>query len=254
MSVSSILITIVVVVLLFMLLRYLFTDPYTLQGLQNGQTSATVSASSLASNGSGVPSTNFAYSIWFYVNDWNYRYGEKKVIFGRMGASSSSATGSSIPGINGVDPCPVVVLGDSQNDISVSLGCYPGVNDKPTTKTGHTVVHTCNVHNIPIQKWVNLVVSVYGRTMDIYIDGKLVRTCMLPGIASVNNDANVYITPSGGFAGWTSKFQYYPGSLNPQQVWNIYRQGYSNWLMSMSSYNIQLSLMENGQVQKSISI
>jgi hypothetical protein len=90
--------------------------------------------------------------------------------------------------------------------------------------------------------------------MDIYIDGKLVRTCLLPGVASVNNDANVYITPSGGFAGWTSKFQYFPGPLNPQQVWNIYTKGYSNWLMSNNGYNVQLSLMENGEIQKSITI
>lgn len=252
MSALSIVITIVIVVLILMLLRYFLLDPYTLQGLQSGQTGATINASSLASNGSGVPSTNFAYSIWFYVNDWNYRYGEKKVIFGRMGAQSSSSAGS-IPGVSGVDPCPAVVLGDVQNDLAVSLGCYPGANQVPSKTGGHSIVHTCSVANIPIQKWVHLVVSVYGRTMDIYMDGKLVRTCLLPGIASVNNDANVYVSPSGGFAGWTSKFQYFPGPLNPQQVWNLYTKGYSNW-MSSNGYQVQLSLLENGQTQKSITI
>jgi hypothetical protein len=252
MSALSIVITIVVVVLILMLLRYFLLNPYTLQGLQNGQTGTTINATSLASNGSGVPSTNFAYSIWFYVNDWNYRYGEKKVIFGRMGAQGNSSS-SSIPGVNGIDPCPAVILGDVQNDISISLGCYPGVNKAPSTEGGNTIVHTCSVANIPIQKWVHLTVSVYGRSMDVYIDGKLVRTCLLPGVASVNNNANVYVTPSGGFAGWTSKFQYYPGPLNPQQVWNVYTQGPSNWLSS-TGYQVQLSLLENGQTQNSITI
>jgi hypothetical protein len=253
MNALSIVITIVVIVLLFMLLKYLFTDPYTLQGIQDGKTTSTINASSLASNGTDVPSSNFAYSIWFYVNDWNYRYGEPKVIFGRMGAKSGTGQGS-IKGINGLDPCPAVVLGAAQNNLSVSLGCYPGVDQQPTTPGGNTVVHTCSIANVPIQKWVNLVLSVYGRTMDLYIDGKLVRTCLLPGVASVNNNANIYVTPAGGFQGWTSKFQYYPNSLNPQEVWNIYTKGYSDWSSMFNEYQVQISLVENGTTQSSITI
>ena len=253
MSPLSIVITVVVLVLIFMFLRYMFTDPYTLQNIQNGTTSSTISATSLATNGSNVPSSNFAYSVWFYVNDWNYRYGEPKVIFGRMGAKSGNG-GGSIPGVNGLDPCPAVVLGAIENNIAVSLGCYPGVDQEPTTPGGNTVVHTCSIANIPIQRWVNLIISVYGRTMDLYIDGKLVRTCLLPGVASVNNNANIYVTPAGGFDGWTSKLQYYPDSINPQQAWNIYSQGYSNWSSMFNAYQIEISLVENGVTQSSVTI
>jgi hypothetical protein len=253
MSPLSIVITIVVIVLIFMLLKYALSDPYTLQNIQSGQTSSTIDATSLATNGSGTPSSNFAYSVWFYIDDWNYRYGEPKVIFGRMGAPSSSG-GGSIPGVNGLDPCPAVVLGAVENNVSVSLGCYPGADQEPTTTGGTTVVHTCNVSNVPIQKWVNLIISVYGRTMDLYIDGKLVRTCLLPGVASINNNANIYVTPAGGFDGWTAKLQYYPDSLNPQQAWNIYSQGYSNWLSMFNAYQVQISLVENGIVQSTTTI
>jgi hypothetical protein len=253
MSALSILITIVVIVLIIMLLRYYFLDPYTLQNVKSGMVSSTIAANSLASNSPGVPSSNFAYSVWFYVNDWNYRYGEPKVIFGRMGSKSGPNEGS-IQGVSGLDPCPAVVLGEVENNISVSLGCYPGQNEKPTTPGGNTVVHTCSVANIPIQKWVNLIVSVYGRTMDLYIDGKLVRTCLLPGVANVNNNADIYVTPNGGFNGWTAKLQYYPNSLNPQEVWNIYSQGYSNWFTLLNPYQVQISLIENGTTQNSITI
>ena len=253
MSPLSIVITIVIIVLILMLLRYIFSDPYTLQNIQDGQTTSTISASSLATNGSDVPSSNFAYSVWFYVNDWNYRYGEPKVIFGRMGSKSENGNGS-VPGVSGLDPCPAVVLGAIENNISVSLGCYPGANQEPTTPGGNTVVHTCSIANVPIQKWVNLVISVYGRTMDLYIDGKLVRTCLLPGVASVNNNSNIYVTPAGGFNGWTSKLQYYPNSLNPQEVWNIYTKGYSSWLSMFNAYQIEISLVENGTTQSSITI
>jgi hypothetical protein len=249
----SIVITIVVIVLILMLLRYIFIDPYTLTSIQNGKTASTINSSTLATNGSDIPSSNFAYSVWFYVNDWNYRYGEPKVIFGRMGALSNDGSGS-IEGVNGIDPCPAVILGAIENNIQISLGCFPGVDEKPTTPGGNTIVHTCSVSNVPIQKWVNLVVSVYGRTMDIYIDGKLVRTCLLPGVASVNNNANIYVTPAGGFDGWTSKLEYYPNSLNPQEVWNIYTKGYSNSLSLFGSYQVEISLVKNGNTQSSVTI
>ena len=253
MSALSVVITIVIVVLVLMLLRYLFTDPSTLQTMQDGKTSTTISASSLATNGANVPSSNFSYSIWFYINNWNYRYGEQKVIFGRMGTPSATGSGS-IQGVNGLDPCPAVVLGAVENNVSVSLGCYPGANQTPTTPGGKTVVHTCSVANVPIQKWVNLIVSVYGRSMDLYIDGKLVRTCLLPGVASVNNASNIYVTPMGGFDGWTSKFQYFPNSMNPQEAWNIYTKGYSSWSSMFSTYQLQVSLVENGQPQSTVTI
>jgi len=252
MSPLNIVITVSLIVLIIMFLRYIFIDPYTLQGIKDGKTASIIDANSLATNNTSVPSTNFAYSIWFYIQDWNYRYGEKKVIFGRMGAKSSADNGS-ISEIGGLDPCPAVVLDAVENNVSVSLGCYPGTDQEPTNG-GTTVVHTCTVANVPIQKWVNLVVSVYGRTMDLYIDGKLVRTCLLPGVASINNNANVHITPSGGFDGWTAKFQYYPNSLNPQEVWNIYSRGYTSWTAIFNSYQLQISLVENGTTQSSVTL
>jgi hypothetical protein len=253
MSPLSIVIIVAIVVLVIIVLRYMLSDPYTLQGLKSGNTGSTISASDLETDGSDVPSSNFAYSVWFYVNDWNYRYGKPKVIFGRMGAKSPNGKGS-VPGIGGLDPCPAVVLGAIENNIAISLACYPGVNQQPTTPGGNSIVHTCGVSNIPIQKWVNLLISVYGRTMDVYIDGKLVRTCLLPGVASVNNNADIHVTPAGGFDGWTARLQYFPNSLNPQDAWNIYTRGYSSYGSMLGDYELQVSLVENGETQSSFTI
>ena len=253
MSLLSIVLTIAFLVLLFFIIKYLLFDPYTLQNIQNGQTPSTIKATSLATNGSDVPSSNFAYSMWFYINDWNYRYGEPKVVLGRMGAKSIPG-GGSLDGVTGLDPCPAVILGATENDVTIALGCYPGANQEPTTAGSNTILHTCGVSNVPIQKWVNLLITTYGRTLDVYIDGKLVRTCLLPGVASINNNADIYVTPNGGFNGWTSKIQYYPNSLNPQDAWNIYLQGYGSWLTSMNTYEVQLSLLENGTKKAEISI
>lgn len=254
MDALRIVLIVLLLILVYYIIRYILIEPHTLQGIQNGTSGSIISASSLASNGSNVPSSNFAYAIWFYVNDWNYRYGEPKVIFGRMGAKSTGGADGSIDGISGLDPCPAVVLGAVENNIAVSLGCYPGIDQEPTTPGGTTVVHTASISNIPIQKWVHLLISVYGRTMDLYIDGKLVRTSLLPGVACINVASNIYVTPSGGFNGWTSKLQYYPDSINPQEAWNIYKRGYSSWISIFNTYQIQFSLIENGTTQSSLTV
>jgi hypothetical protein len=257
MELKSIIFIVIVLILIYLLFSYVFQDVNTLQqNVINAQTPTTIEASSLATNGTNVSSNNFAYSIWFYVNDWNYRYGEPKVVYGRMGAPSLFG-GGSIDNVSGFDPCPTVVLGAIENNLSIALGCYPGTDTAPPVDSqSKSVVHTCNVSNVPIQKWVNLLISVYGRTLDVYIDGKLVKTCLLPGIAMVNSASNVYITPKGGFNGWTSKFQYWAKSLNPQDAWNIYTQGYGNSVLGnlLGSYQVQISVLENGSTQSSIKI
>jgi hypothetical protein len=88
--------------------------------------------------------------------------------------------------------------------------------------------------------------------MDIYIDGKLVRTCILSGVAAIDSAAPVYITPNGGFSGWTANFQYWSESTDPQKAWNIYKKGYGSSLLGglFGKYTIKISLME-GDVEES---
>jgi hypothetical protein len=112
------------------------------------------------------------------------------------------------------------------------------------------------VRNVPLQKWVNLIISLYGRTLDVYIDGKLVRTCVLPGVAQVNPDADVLVTPMGGFSGWTSNFQYWAAATNPQQAYNIYKAGYGGNVLGnvFNKYRVKVSFLEDNKEQGSFEI
>jgi hypothetical protein len=247
-----------VFVLVYLFIRYLTTNPYTLTDIKDAQKMTMFTKDDLESNDAGVPSSNFSYSVWFYINDWNYRYSKPKIIFGRMGATGQADGTEDVAGIAGSGPCPVVSLDPMKNDISVSLGCYPGINEAtniPGGASSNTIIHKCSVSNVPIQKWVNFTMSVYNRTLDVYLNGKLVRTCMLPGVANVNNKSNVYLTPAGGFSGWTSKLQYFADALSPQKAWDIYTKGYNTWIGNLfGSYSLEVSLVENGQTQSSVTI
>ena len=238
MEVRSILLYAIIIVLLIMLIRYIMKDVSTLTGLTSGQTMQKIDASNLAS------SSNFTYSIWFFIDDWNYRYGEPKIIFGRMTTGSGKK-----------EPCPSVTLAPLQNNINVDLAVYPGLDEQPTDGSNY-IVHNCAIANVPIQKWCNLLISVYNRTLDIYLDGKLVRTCLLPVVAKVDSSAPLYVTPMGGFSGWTSRFQYWADSTDPQKAWNIYQGGYGgSWLGSLfGKYTVKVALMEGDVEDKSFTI
>lgn len=244
MEVKSIILVVIIVVLLIIVVRYIMRDVNTLTGLTSAQTMQKIEASNLAAPSSFGNTSNFTYSIWFYIDDWNYRFGEPKYIFGRMAGGNGEK-----------HPCPSVVLGSVQNNIDVSLAVYPGLDEIP--KDGSKfIVHTCGISNVPIQRWCNFLLSVYGRTLDLYLDGKLVRTCVLPGVANIDPNAPVYVTPLGGFSGWTSRFQYWADASNPQKAWNIYKAGYGGSLLSsiFSKYTIKVSLIEGDTEQSSFQI
>jgi hypothetical protein len=244
MDIKNILLFVIIIVLLYVVISYITKDVNTLSTLTSAQTLQKIESSDLAASTSSGNASNFTYSIWFYIDDWNYRYGEPKVVFGRM----TTGTGEK-------EPCPSVVLGATQNDIAISLAVYPGLDQAPEDGTNY-IVHSCSVANIPVQRWVNLFISTYGRSLDIYIDGKLVRTCVLPGVAKIDSNAPVYITPSGGFSGWTAKFQYWPDSSDPQKAWNIYKAGYGASMLGgiFGKYTVKVSLMEGDTEDSSFTI
>jgi hypothetical protein len=230
MAVKNIIIGVVVILLIIVIVRWLMGDSSKLSGLNDAKKVTKISADDLEQSNA----SNFAYSVWFYIDDWSYRYGEPKIVLGRLDAD--------------LKPSPSIVLGAIENNVKIETTVYASAQ----SKSGST--HTCNVANVPIQRWVNLIVSLYGRTLDVYIDGKLVRTCVLPGVAKIANNAPVYVTPLGGFSGYTSNIHYYGDAVNPQQAYNIYRAGYGGSGIGSFPYEIQVSYLKDGEEQGSFTI
>jgi len=243
MKIKNILLIVIIIVLLYIVVKYVIKDKTTLTQTTSAKTMQKVEASSLATNSTTGNTSNFAYSIWFFIDDWNYRYGESKIIFGRMGTTA---------GAGELQPCPSVTLAPLQNNAVVSLTCYNGSDE---SNSNYTIFNNCGISNVPIQKWVNLTISVYGRSIDVYLDGKLVRTCVMPGVAKIDGSAPVYVTPEGGFSGYTAKFQYYPNELDPQTAWNIYQSGYGASLLgNLFNYKVKVILMDGDTEDSSITI
>ena len=192
---------------------------------------------------------NYAYSIWFYVSDWSYRLSESKDLLIRGGAAGTAN--------------PRITLAPYENNLTISVNTFPTHGGKQGLGQGAphplgaapTQAHTCAVNNFPLQRWVNLIVSLNNRTMDVYLDGKLVRTCILPAPAKIDPDAPVILTPGGGFKGWTSNTQYFASPLNPQEAFNIYAAGPKCGGMSLfDKYKLRVTYLVNNQPEGSVTI
>lgn len=125
------------------------------------------------------------------------------------------------------------------------------INDETKTKI-------CKVRNVPLQKWVNMIISFNNRTIDIYMNGKLVKTCILEHPPSIDQSEGIIITPdSKGFDGKTSKFKFWGSPMDPQKAWYTYSDGFTSGLglsNFFSKYGFKMSILENNVESASISI
>jgi hypothetical protein len=232
----NVLLLIVTVVIIYLVFNY-FTNAKSvkLSGVKSGTQLTTVKASQLPSNKS---SNNYAYSIWFYVNNWKYRLADKKILLNR---TSNTLDGESNP---------LITLAAYENNININVSTYSLSSDKYSNPNDRDINHECTIRNFPLQKWVNLIVSLNSRTLDVYLDGKLIRTCLLPGVAKIDPAADIHITPNGGFSGQTSNLQYFAHPLNPQEAYNIYKDGYASFGFGniFEKYKIKISyLVDNNE-------
>ena len=85
-------------------------------------------------------------------------------------------------------------------------------------------VGTCVVKMIPLQKWVNVVVSVYNQIVDIYIDGQLSSSCVLKGFPAIST-SDINLTPDGGFNGKIANIVFFNTAMTVSQAKSTYYAG-----------------------------
>jgi hypothetical protein len=87
----------------------------------------------------------------------------------------------------------------------------------------------CSVGDVELQKWVLFTFCLNNKVMDIYMDGKLARSCVLPSMYSVGSDPSKPISLKmagyGGFGGFIGRTVMSNYALNPEEVWKLYMTG-----------------------------
>jgi hypothetical protein len=221
----NILLLIVGFLIVVYVLSWIFSGTKTLNNFASAKTELVIPSTSLPAGNS----INYSYSIWIYIDDWNYRYGQEKIIFLRGSLNSVFM--------------PSLSLAPTDNTLQITVS----TEDEPFESS---------VPNIPLQQWTNIIVSLNNKSLDTYINGKLVKTSILPSIPKVDANASLYLTPRNGFSGYTSRFNYWSDAINPQEAWNVYKSGPGGNIFSnfMNQYKVQLSFLKGDDVQASLTI
>jgi len=238
MDTKQIIFYLIIAVIVYLVYNFFFKDHAVadLQGMHNAKVAVSIAADKMPSSGG---SNDYAFSVWFYINNWNYNYGKEKIILRRETNDKSK------------NPIPEISLGANSNDLMIKLTTH-----NSSDATAGSTEDVCPVKNVPLQKWVHMLMTVNNRTCDVYIDGKLVKTCMLQGVAKLDNKGELLLTPNGGFSGFTSKLRYYARAINPREAYEIYKEGFSDsWLgESASKYKLKLAFFSDGSEMNSWTI
>jgi hypothetical protein len=145
----------------------------------------------------------FSYSVWIYIQDWTQGWKNIFVKGSKSGQTGGSSNSSRAPGL---------WLYPDTNALHARINTFASPNEG------------CDIKNIPLQKWVHITYVLNNRTVDIYIDGKLERSCVLRGVPKLNDD-QVHICDNGGFFGKISNLVYFRYALKPDEVYKIYASG-----------------------------
>jgi hypothetical protein len=119
----------------------------------------------------------------------------------------------------------------------------------------------CDIANgIEYQRWSLITVVGNGRTLDVYIDGKLARSCVYKGYFSLGNTggkgtATFGFNNGGNLKGFFSNGQFYNYALSPDQVWTNYQAGpgggFSITDFFASLFNTNISFQTTGAMTPS---
>lgn len=206
-------------------------------------------------------------STWIYIDNWNYNYGVPKPIIESVNAFFPEITLDAFK--NDIDISVKTAATDDATLESVAddagasytelLGCEGGyiyeLDTKLTSSTGDDIIcgksQSVTIENINIQKWVNILVTFNNRTLDVYINGKLIKSKPFNNVVLTGElNEDISITPDGGFGGFISKVQYFPYFITPAKAWSIYRSGFGDAFESaLNKYNLSVSFYED-QVEK----
>lgn len=245
MSVSFIILGIIVVILLYYLYVYFTSSVTTLATVIDCSTGSTYIDGSKIS---GAASGNYGFGLWVYINNW-YN-GAANGITNIYYRNGTSGTNSIHVFMDATSPNLYVQFSDA------GAGSSYG---KLTNATGNVDNPAILVtSNFPLQKWVYIFVSVdSGQYVDIYLDGKMIKTSILKnptfGQGTTNMSASGGTTSTvpgvtvGPFAGYVTTFQSFGYAVDPQTVWNYYMKGNGNGLGT--NYGLSMSILKNDQVQ-----
>jgi hypothetical protein len=148
----------------------------------------------------------FSWSTWIFINSLQTNEGIYKHIFSK-GNSDLDDKGMVQP-----NNAPGLYIAPNTNSLIVLMNTFHVINEEIV------------IPDIPLNKWVNVIIRCQNTTLDVYINGTIARSIDLLGVPK-QNYGDVYVAMNGGFDGYISNLWYHNYALGTREIQNIVNRG-----------------------------
>lgn len=236
---------VVFLVLAAVALYYLYDYLYTSSGI----TSTSIITSPIPGNTVTNPALytippiyeggEYSVTFWVYITAYKDQVGKPKHILEIRGVDSStlvvgldSFTNKLIARVNSASasvPGATAASGTTNTPLTTANVQALFQNVQPTSGLLAQDLPMCDLPDIQLQRWVCIGIVLNGRTVDVYLDGKLARSCVLPAVYTVDpKGMKLKLLDFNGFSGYLSDVAVYNYALSPDQTYRIYMSGPSS--------------------------
>ena len=160
----------------------------------------------------------FSWSVWLFINslDTSNTTRTYKHIFSK-GNSDLNENGLIFP-----NNAPGLYLAPNTNSLVVMMNTFNVINEEIV------------IPDIPLNKWVNVIIRCQNTTLDVYINGTIARSINLVGVPK-QNYGDVYVAMNGGFNGYISNLWYYNYALGTTEIQKLSANGPNTKMIGTSS-------------------
>lgn len=204
-----IIVVIIIIVYLFVRLGYSVSNyqndsPYIVEDTIQGTTAKSFAGSKLLRSYDQKFGLEFSYTFWLYIDENTFNNsGKWHHVFHK---GNSSAVPLQAPG---------VWIYPNENKLAINMNTY------------NNVKVSCDVDNLPLNKWFFVAITCVGQNVDVFINAKLKKRCNLGAIPMLNY-GDLYMGKWGGFNGFISRFRYYSYAVPFYMIEKIFDQGPSD--------------------------
>lgn len=146
----------------------------------------------------------FTWSCWIYVDDMGYNEGKYKCVFYKGNDYEPNPNGET-PGLNYPNNAPGLYIAPHTNSLVILMNTFKVMNEEIV------------IRDLPINKWVNVIIRCKNTTMDVYINGTITKSHILHGVPK-QNYGNVFVGMNGGFSGNISNLSYFNYALGTNKI------------------------------------
>jgi hypothetical protein len=166
----------------------------------------------------GPNGIEFTWSVWVFIDDTpssKYRH-----IFSKGNADVTET------GLNFPNNAPGLYIMPNTNALKVIMNTYNNINEEVV------------IDDIPLNKWVNVIIRCRNTNLDVYINGTITKSLKLTSVPK-QNYGDVNIALNGGFSGYISNLWYYNYALGTAAIYNLVKTGPNTRMSSKSAMSVK---------------